>query len=832
VQINKLSDALGYCGAGETRADPYLPFIDHVAPQVMLLRDGSVIGTARMVGAPFALLGNADRNGSLIRHTALLNAIADSNVEVWEHLVRHDDVPAMPPRPPEAAPYAAALLADWNSATAPRLRANDWFLTIQVKPRRDPLSTLGRAFAAMGSFRKGAEKPPEASHELVLQLEDAFAMVSGLLRKLRPVRLGTRIDGIAFSELAEAMELIRTTKAFPQPIVDPAGTLGAGLAAHDPICGKGIFEVRYGAAGTDSHYGTMLGITGYPRTVWQDRFDDLLNLDGRFVLTNHIQFFNRAQAQEDLLLLRRLMATGDDPDTEGSEELKAALSRVARGEAVRGLARWSLALHADGEPSDNAELVARSALRRVDRLTAEAKTILAGAGLRVAPESYGTKSAHIAQTPGAPGKNRIRPASIPTDYFATLSPLAGFARGPAAFRWSGPVLRLPTSGGTAFDYDQAVGDVLHQVVIGPNGSGKTVWVGMNIAAVDALVRAGRRRGTQILLDVDESNAQTVLALGGVYTPIRGGGEMSGVAPLRLPNTARVRAMLRSFVAGLVQSEGGAPPSAEEVIGIREGVAFTMNELAPEERSLGVIRRFMGYGEDGAGARLERWCRDCDGDLAWAFDGREHTLDFDVPLAGVDLTGVMDDPLVMPAMGQFLLWLASEQMDGRRCVVWCEEAPAYINRPEFGRMGKATALRARKRNACFVAIAQMPEHLLASEAGTAIIKQARQIIAFPNDKAEEAPYRIGLGFTAPEFQAVRQGMFERRGRPLLIKRADGESTIADFDMGLTEATRRHLAVLSGTTNSVRLLRSIIAKRGMEDPLATLNEFWRRLPEAAA
>lgn len=831
-----LAGVLGFCGAGEASPDPYLPFVDHCRPAVMLLRDGSLLGMARLAGQPSTVASNQGRNGHVMRHTAWLNAIANDNVEVFEHLVRHDGVPAQAPRPPACGSFDAAFLADYDADVRRHLRVNDWFISVLVKPRKDLVAVAKETVrkllpAPKGERLREMQEDAEALDGALLgQLEDAFSLLFGLMHQLRPVRLGIRQErGLPYSEIAEALELIRTTKHDPQPIVDPAGTLGAGLAVHDPIAGRRGFEIRYGQGGTDAHYGTILGVTAWPRDVGQEQMDDLLSLPGRFTLTNHIRFMNRAQQQEHLMLLKRLAVTGDDPDSDAAGELQDAVRLVARGMAVRGHARWSLALHADGEPSDDPNKVARSAMREVDRLVSLAKTIMVGAGIKVAPEGKGAKCALLAQTPGSPRRTQIRAGSYSTDYFASLSTLVGFARGPSEYQWKAPLLRYATTGGTPFDDDLFVKGVAHCPVIAPNGEGKTVWIGANVTAVRALVRAGRRPGTQILIDVDGSNEQTVLANEGTYLHINGSGVDSGVAPLLLPNTARNRAMLRTFISGLTRVGNDQPLTGAEIVAIREGVDFVMHEMAPHERHLGVVRSFLGFAPDGAGARLERWCRQFNGDLAWVFDGREHRINFDVELAGVDLTAVMDDEVVMPVLGQMVLWLASEMMDGRRCVVWCEEAPAYFSRPEFSKMGKAIALRARKRNACFIPVAQMPEHLLNNEAGKAIIKQSRKLVLFRNGGAERADYCDGLGVSEPVFEMVRKGMFELPYHAVAVVRTDGQTSINRFDLS---ALPQYLAVFSATTNSVALFRSIRAANPGAAMPAILNEFWRRLPEAAA
>lgn len=351
----------------------------------------------------------------------------------------------------------------------------------------------------------------------------------------------------------------------------------------------------------------------------------------------------------------------------------------------------------------------------------------------------------------------------------------------------------------------------------------TVWMGMNIAALDGPV--SRKGGTQIVLDVDESNHNTIVALGGRYSTLQVG--RSGIAPLRgLPDTPRVRAILRDLVAGLVQTDGAPAPNKGERDGIRQGIDFVMGEMEPHERSFTTVRSFMGFEEHGAGERLEPWC--ADGELGWVFDGDEHLVDFNTRLVGVDLTAVMNDARIMPPIALMLLWMASDVMDGRRVVIWCEEAPAYMPTPAFAKPFKGIALRARKRNASFNAIAQQPSDMLENEAGKALIKQARQMIFFKNEKAEEADYRRGLGCTLAEFHAVREGMLALPYHSVLIKRQDGQSGLCRFDLSTLP---QHLNVLAGEPKRVVLLRGCLDRHGGDIPKA-LAEFNRRIHETAA
>src|SRR5690242_19013713 len=50
-------------------------------------------------------------------------------------------------------------------------------------------------------------------------------------------------------------------------LVDPTGTLGAGLHTFDAMCGRRGFELRFAPKGTSSTFGVMLGLRVHPRSL-------------------------------------------------------------------------------------------------------------------------------------------------------------------------------------------------------------------------------------------------------------------------------------------------------------------------------------------------------------------------------------------------------------------------------------------------------------------------------------------------------------------------------------------------------------------------------------
>lgn len=828
ASLDRLADAFGYSGGRELGSDSYFPYLDHIGPKLetLLLADGSRLGVVRFDGAPFSLALNSTRNGNKRRQVAYLNAVADENVEVHFHLVKHRaEMPGDRPAsdPPTPRHYARRLFDDYRASLASEMARVAWYMTVRVKPRGSPVASVADKLRAMVPGLAGSTRARGDDSRLDVQLEDAMRLAFNTLAPFGPVRLGVRGEAdpaggepLLFSEIIEAFHLIRTVRFSPQPLADVTGFLGAGLAGIDvtAVRRKRMLRIDHAAGGSPASQSwvAMLGLQTHMRALDQSRLDALLALPGCFVMTVVIRFETRGQAQDKLDLLHRRLMSGNHRAVSDTEDLLAAIDDLAGGRAESGVGRWSLALHGDTPAG-------------VDDMVSAAKTPVAnaGGGTRVGVESRGMLNSYVAQLSGAPAGTWIRPAQYNAEQVATLATLAGYPQGPARARWGHHLFDLLSPAGTSYAHDLFVGDVGHSVVVAPNGEGKSVLMGACIAALDGMV--GAAGGAQIVLDVDESNANTILALEGRYSTVRVG--HSGIAPLRgLPDTPRVRHMLRNLVAGAVQTDGAPVPTKAERDGIRQGIDFVMGEMEPGERSFAVVRQFMGYDEHGAGERFEPWCEG--GELGWVFDGDEHVIDFDSRLVGVDLTEVMNDPRIMQPLAMVLLWMASDVMDGRRVVVWCEEAPAYMPGPAFAKPFKGIALRARKRNASFNAIAQQPGDLLSNEAGHALIKQARQIVALRNDKAVEADYCDGMGFTPAEFRAVQEGMFAEAHRCVLIKRQDGQSGVHRFDLsGLPQ----HLHVLSGTPKRVKLFRDCLARNAGDVPRA-LAEFQARIHETAA
>src|SRR3954462_11472531 len=120
---------------GERSGLRYLRHYGHLAEHAVLMEDGTLCAVIAVPGRPFELADPRQLNTHHTVHAALLRAINDDDIQIYEHLVQHDAVPAIAGGELQRSGYAAELANDYAQACLSGLRETSWFLTILVRPR-------------------------------------------------------------------------------------------------------------------------------------------------------------------------------------------------------------------------------------------------------------------------------------------------------------------------------------------------------------------------------------------------------------------------------------------------------------------------------------------------------------------------------------------------------------------------------------------------------------------------------------------------------------------------------------------------------------------------
>ena len=786
----------GSSGAGERSGEIYLPYVGHVSDQAVLLRDGSVMAMGRADGIAFELEDPAMRNARCRTFNTLFRNIADDNITVCTHLIRHPDVPELPPSRFRSA-FAENLDRAYRSRVLDgKLYKNDYFFSLIVSPR-NALGKMGSKLARLGKL------PNEtATASLLRTLEDLWQVVDNGLEQYRLTRLGLREKNeVLFTEIGEALRLIITCRWMPVPVV--SGSLGASIYTDRVICGKRGFEIRSPA---ESTVGNIFSFREYPAKTRPGMLNTLLSADFPLVLSQSFSFLTRAQASGRLSMKSSQMASSGDKAVTQIVELAQAEDALASNEFVMGSHHLSLAVYGDD-------------LKQLADRGARARARLTDVGAVVVQEGIGMEAAFWAQLPGNI-EWRTRPGAINSRNFAGFSSFENFPAGEPAGHWGGALARFRTDGGTPFDYVPHVDDVGMTAIFGPIGRGKTTLMMFILAMLEqSMVERG---GAVVFFDKDRGGELLVRATGGTYLVLRRG-EASGLAPLRgLEDTPAARDFLREWITGLIMSDGKGGISSEEARRLERGIVRQMS-YEPDMRSIAGLREFLMHGPtEGAGARLERWCRG--NAMGWAFDGDRDEVRLYASITGFDMTHLLDFEEVCAPAAAYLLHRVGAVVDGRRFVMSCDEFRAYLLNPQFAAVVDKFLLTVRKNNGMLILATQQPEHVLESKLGASLVAQCMTKIMYPSPTADRSAYIDGLKCTEGEFKAVREDMALGK-RKFLLKRESG-SVICEFDLG---DMRDYVAVLSGRANTVRFAEKLRTELGQE-PSAWLEPFMSRYHEA--
>ncbi|OYV41668.1 MAG: hypothetical protein B7Z75_14845, partial [Acidocella sp. 20-57-95] len=79
----------GDSARAERPATQYLPYIGHIGPQTVLLESGALLAMGHVEGQAFELADHALRNARLRLLNTTYRNLADDNVTIHTHLIRH-----------------------------------------------------------------------------------------------------------------------------------------------------------------------------------------------------------------------------------------------------------------------------------------------------------------------------------------------------------------------------------------------------------------------------------------------------------------------------------------------------------------------------------------------------------------------------------------------------------------------------------------------------------------------------------------------------------------------------------------------------------------------
>lgn len=781
----------------EISAEEYIPYVQHVSDDTVILQDGSRLAMFHVTGRGWETTNVDDLDAWLNQLNVLIRNIASDRLVLNVHVIRSLSGFNTYPTGRFNSSYARQLDEAYRDAIIPKLYRNDIFLSIV----RRPTSLAGTHTDKTSSwFARMRRNPPaqETTQDASKHLQDVQRILETDLAPYGLTRLGTRKEGYTlFSEIGEALVLIMTLQHRKVPLT--TCRLGRSIHVDRIIFGYESLEIRSDNNATP--YAAILGLKEYPTPTFPGQFSRLLSAEYLYVMTQSFAIMPKGDARTVLTRKQNQMVVANDRAASQCKDLSDAADQLESNEFVLGSHHLSLMVFARD-------------MKTLPLVVARARSDLADSGAVVAREDIALEAAYWAQLPGNTHL-RARPGAVHSRNWACMAPLHNFPTGPVNGYWGAPIAMFRTKAGTPYRYHFHVADVGNTVMFGPIGSGKTTLL------LFLLAQAEKTGATVVFFDKDRGGEILARALGGSYLVLPSGSP-TGMAPLHaLSDSPADLEFLTTWVTGLLQA-GGFKPMPEDQRRIAQAVR-TMMSLPPEARSLSELRAFLGQADiRGAGAHLAKWCRE--GSLGWAFDNEYDTISTSdkSSFIGFDMTHLLDDENVRgPAMA-YIFHRIGALIDGRRLVLAIDEFWKALLDENFRDIVHDKLKTIRKLNGAVLLATQSPRDALNSEIAHTLIEQCPTQILMPNARADEEDYIVGLKLTPPEHHLVREELTVG-GRWFLLKQG-ANSVVCDLD--LSEAPE-HVAVLSGRATTVRLMEDVIKNVG-SDPDAWVPAFtqkWR-------
>jgi type IV secretion system protein VirB4 len=796
----------------ELPASRHIPYVAHVAPELVVTERGDYVQTLRLGGASFESADDEQLNNWHERLNVTWRNIASPNVALWTHLIRRREVPEV--RRASGFGFADRLARRYQERlTTETLMVNELYLTVLYRPVTGAAPSLVSRFL---SSRKTVsyETGRVESIDVCTKLRQT---VMASLGRYEPEALSVYSLGERrCSSLLEFFALLLNGESQRIPL--PRAPIAQVLATTRLLFGSEVIEYRLP---TRTRVGAVLGIKEYATPSVVGMFNGLLSAPFPFVLTQSFAFLTKATGQGLLQRQHIRMANAGDFAVSQAQELVEALDALTSNEFVMGDHHFTLQVLADlpVDADDHARLAELN-----DRI-ALARTMLADTGMTVAREDLALEAAFWAQLPGN-FADRTRKSPITSRNFAAMACFHNYPLGrPAGNHWGDALTLLVTSSRSGYYFSLHASDpkdpeggsrkdIGHTFICGPTGSGKTVFVGFMLAMLS------RQGVTQVVFDKDHGLEILVWALGGSYLPLKNG-TPSGFNPLQLPATPVNVEFLKVWLRSLVR--GAELLSVPEEADLDHALRGTL-ALEPEARRLSRLIEFTDATRpDGVHARLSRWCECCGGDYAWAFDNPTDTLAdrmSNAALFGIDVTEFLDNEIVRTPITLYLFHAVRGLLDGRRFVCWADEFSRLLADPAFEQFAKDGLKVWRKLNGVLCAATQSPSDALGSAISRTIIEQTPTKILFPNADADRDEYQEGFGLLEREFKLVKEQL-EPGSRMFRVKQGH-HSVVCQLDLKGFDA---ELAVISGRASSVGRMHEIMTEVGT-DPAQWLPEFERQ------
>lgn len=696
------------------RLSDLLPWAALVAPGVVLNKDGSFQRSLRFRGPDLESATPAQ----LVAITARLNNALKRLGSGWAIFVEARRKKSLGYPTEGTFPDPVSWIVDAERKDAFEREGEHYesvyYLTFLYLPARETVTQLSKFFVSK------TDKEPEQSYEK--SLEFFITTTDRLFDILRDFMF----EAYLLDDQATLTYLHSTiSHKYHEIKVPEVPAYLDGILADSQLVGG--LEPMLG-----NQYIKTLSIMGFPASSapaildqlnhlpmeyrWVTRYLPLDKLDAEKILKNYRRkWFAKRKGVLNLLsevFSKTESALADSASLRKSQDADEALQELAEDYVSFGYYTATVTVW------DTDANRAQEKLREVER-------IINGLGFVTQSESINAVEAWLSSLPGQVYAN-VRMPLIHSLNLSHLLPFSALWAGPEwAEHLDGPPLfYAKTAGSTPFRFSNFVGDVGHEMIIGPTGSGKSVL--LNFMALQFL----RYPKAQVFIfDKAGSFLATTLGVEGVYHAVASQDQGLVFQPLANIDQMEERIWASDWLLELLKNENiEITPETKELIW---NALTNLAEAPRKQRTLTGLSALV----QNKSIRLALEPYRLGGAYGNILDADHETLEIH-HFECFEMETLMQTPEIIAPVLSYIFHVLQKRFDGRPTLLILDEAWLFLEHSLFAAKIKEWLKTLRKLNVSVIFATQSVDDALNSSVASSLLESCPSRIFLPNDRALE------------------------------------------------------------------------------------------------
>ncbi|MBN1684813.1 MAG: conjugal transfer protein TrbE [Gammaproteobacteria bacterium] len=441
-----------------------------------------------------------------------------------------------------------------------------------------------------------------------------------------------------------------------------------------------------------------------------------------------------------------------------------------------------------------------------DEMLRETERVINGLGFTTIAETFNAVEAWLSSLPGHAYAN-VRAPLLHSLNLAHLMPFSAIWPGQSRDEHlnAPPLMYVQSQGRTPFRLVNHIGDVGHQMIIGPTGAGKSVLLCM------MALQFRRYQNAQVFIfDKGGSFLAATYGVGGGYYELGREGSDLVFQPLALIDEESERIWASEWLQSLFMNEQlTITPEIKQAI----WDALTgLSEMPKHQRTLTGLKALIQQKQ----LREALSTYTLDGPFGHLLDA-DHEAVCDEDWQCYEIEALMGMPTVVAPLLTYLFHRLEKRFTGAPTLLILDEAWLFLDYPLFADKIRDWLKSLRKRNVSVVFATQSVEDALSSRISAALLEACPSRILLPNDRVLEPKIRSSyeqLGLNERQLQILstaapkRQYYYQSRlGNRL-------------FDLELGPIALAFCA--ASTKDDQKLIKGLIKKHGINNFLKAYLE----------